>query len=84
MLTFEQARNIGFKACIEKIGYDFCKKYKDTIAYACGRQIENGQLYCFVGVSNNNNATNGIISEKKYPFSSSCHVNVQTGEVVFD
>ena len=84
MLTFEQARDIGFRACINKIGFDLCNKYKDTIAYACGKTIENGLLYCFVGVSNKKVDEKYLLSEKKYPYSSSCYVNVETRDIQFD
>lgn len=30
MLTVNEAKNIGIKACIEKIDYDFCRKYADN------------------------------------------------------
>jgi len=28
MLTFEEAKKIGIRACVDKLGYDFVKKMK--------------------------------------------------------
>lgn len=52
MLTFNDAKKIGIKACINKPGYDFVKKYEVT---ACTAYSDEGDhAFCFVGVDTNN------------------------------
>ena len=49
MQTFEEAKRIGITACVDKLGYDFVKKYEDTACSAYGD--EGDHVSCFVGVS---------------------------------
>ena len=49
MLTFEEAKKIGIRACIDKIGYDFCLAHNDNSTSAYGEV--DGIAKCFVGVS---------------------------------
>ena len=48
MLTVNEAKNMGITACIEKIGYDFCRKHADNAT--SGYSEEEGVVNCFVGV----------------------------------
>ena len=50
MLTLNEARMIGKNACIEKIGKEFYEKYKETSTTAYGDFIEDGVVFCYVGV----------------------------------
>ena len=40
MLTVEEAKKIGIRACVEKIGYDFCKAHPDNGVSAYGEERE--------------------------------------------
>lgn len=89
MLTVIDARKIGIKACIEKIGYDFCKKHADNATTAYSE--EDGIVFCYVGVDDSPapvidpNIEKLILSSKRneFPYSASCNVNMSDGSVVF-
>lgn len=89
MLSVQEARKIGIRACIDKIGYDFCKNHADNAVSAYGK--ENGAVECFVGVSDSpapecdiNNVTELILtSASKWPYYARCMVNLKTEKVVF-
>ena len=89
MLTVQQARKIGVRACIDKIGYDFCKKHAENATSAYGK--ENGYVYCFVGVSDEPAPECDITkvdrliltSGKKWPYAASCNVYMEDGHVEF-
>ena len=50
MLTYEEAKRIGVNACIEKIGKDFVKRYRDSSCSAYAN-VDDEYAYCFDGVS---------------------------------
>ena len=50
MLKIEEAKKIGIRACIDKIGYNFCETHRDNGVSSHGVERE-GYFYCFVGVS---------------------------------
>lgn len=88
MLTFEEAKKVGIKACVEKLGYDFVRKYQDTSCTAYGD--EGDHAFCFVGVSTEASSPwdgDAIILDdspnKKYPYSVSCNVSYADGTVTF-
>ena len=68
MLTVIEAKNIGIKACIEKIGLDFCKEHADNAT--SGFSEENGYVNCFVGISDKpvKEAVNFSVSLSKKDF----------------
>lgn len=85
MLTEEQAKKIGIEACIDKLGYDFCMKYKDNAVSAYGR-AEGDKIECFVGVSDEPYAepeTPCLTSYYKWPYAVRCLVDLYTGAVEF-
>lgn len=84
MLTFDEARERGFRACVDRIGYEFCMRNKENIAYAHGTKVENGSLYCWVGVGDVMNEENKTGKERKYSISASCNVDISNGKVIFD
>ena len=45
MLTFEEAKRIGITACVDKLGYDFVKKYEDTACSACGDEGDYASVF---------------------------------------
>ena len=89
MLTVNEAKNIGIKACIEKIGYDFCRKYADNAT--SGYSEEDGVVNCFVGVNDMPEKqcdisevdklvlTSGI----KWPYAARCNVSLSDGNIEF-
>lgn len=89
MLTVEEAKKIGIKACIDKIGYEFCKAHPDNGVSAYGDSTEEGCLYCFVGVSDQPESPYSDDQElvltqgNDWPFYASCDVCLEDGSIVF-
>ncbi len=89
MLTTDEARKIGIRACIEKIGVDLCKKHADnsTSAYSDEGNIVN----CFVGVDDTpapdydiSKVTRLVLtSREKWKYAARCHVDKVSGTIVF-
>ena len=90
MLTYEEARNVGINACLDRIGRDFVKKYRDSSCSAYG-DIDREYVYCFVGVSDRprkkrNEGDPIVLSsapEDQFPYMASCLVNYSDGEIEF-
>ena len=89
MLTFDEAKKIGISACIEKIGYDFCRKHADNAT--SGYSERNGFVNCFVGVSDKpapkcdiEDVTELILtSGVKWPYAARCNVSLVDGKIEF-
>ncbi|MBQ8199200.1 MAG: hypothetical protein IJZ76_07230 [Lachnospiraceae bacterium] len=88
MLTVIEAKKKGMKACIEKIGYEFCKKHADNSTTAYGE--DDGVVFCYVGVDDSpapdfdSETQTWILSENnEFPYSASCNVSMKDGEIVF-
>jgi hypothetical protein len=89
MLTVNEAKKKGIRACIEKIGYDFCKQHADNATSAYGEN--DGVVYCFVGVSDEPAQKCDITkvdrlvltSRKEWPYVASCNVNMSDGCIDF-
>lgn len=89
MLTTEEAKRIGVRACMEKIGVDLCKKHADNAVSAYGE--EDDIVNCFVGVNDTpapdydiSKVTRLVLtSGKKWKYSASCNVDKASGNVVF-
>ena len=84
MLSIEEARKIAINACIDKLGKDFVEKYKDSSVFAIG--VWNGQVYCYIGVNSKDIEIkyNGLLlDEEKFEYSSSCLVNLETGNIKY-
>ena len=89
MLTVMEAKKIGIRACIDAIGYDFCKKHADNGTSAYGEN--EGVVYCFVGVSDKPapecdiSKVDSLIltSVAEWPYSASCNVDMQDGQIEF-
>lgn len=43
-----RSKKIGIRACVDKIGYEFCKQHADTAVCSYGE--ENGKMKCYVGI----------------------------------
>lgn len=89
MLTLEEAKKIGIRACIDKIGYDFCKQHEDNATSAYGKI--DGKMQCFVGVSDEPAPDCDIskvdelvlTSGYQWPYAARCNVDLETGEIEF-
>ena len=89
MLTFEEAKKIVIRACIDKIGYEFCKAHNDNSTSAYGEV--DGIVKCFVGVSDEPAQEYDIekveylilTSGKKWPYYVHCYVDMSNGEIEF-
>lgn len=85
MMTEEQAKKIGIRACMDKLGYDFCMKYKDNAVSAYGK-TEDGKMECFVGASDEpyvEPETPCLTSHYRWPYAVRCFVDLHTGAVEF-
>ena len=85
MLSAVEARKKGIRACMEKIGFDFCMEHKDN---ACTSYGENdGKMFCFVGISDEpDNLDEDVLilsSVKGFPYSASCNVDMTNGCIEF-
>ena len=89
MLTVIEAKNIGIRACIEKIGLDFCKKHADNAT--SGFSEEDGYVNCFVGISDepakqydiSNIDTLILTSCSNWPYEARCNVSLSDGKIEF-
>lgn len=88
MLTMDEAKKKGMKACIEKLGYEFCKKHADNSVTAYGK--EDSYVFCYVGVDDSPapdyslNKDVWILSEdNQFPYSASCNVSMEDGNITF-
>ncbi len=88
MLTYEEARKIGINACVDKLGHNFVKKYKDKSCSGYG-DVDD-YAYCFVGVSDRPDEYyndrelvldgNGF---SDWPFIAKCNVWYNDGHIEF-
>ena len=88
MMTYEDARKIGINACVDKLGREFVKQYRDSACSAYG-DIED-HAYCFVGVSDSQERKwdgEDIILDgnpgSEFPYRASCNVWYVDGKVEF-
>ena len=89
MLTVIEAKKIGIRACIEKIGLDFCKKHADNAT--SGFSEEDGYVNCFVGISDepakqydiSNVNTLILTSCSSWPYEARCNVSLLDGKIEF-
>lgn len=89
MLTKKEAKRIGIRACIDKIGYNFCKNHEDNSTSACG-EVE-GTMKCFVGVSDEPAPECDIMkvdhliltSGKDWSYYANCNVDMYNGTIKF-
>lgn len=89
MLTFEEAKKIGIRACVDKIGYEFCRAHNDNSTSAYG-EID-GKMECFVGVSDEPAHEYDIekiehlilTSKNDWPYFAYCDVDMSTGEIEY-
>jgi hypothetical protein len=86
MLTATEARKKGVRACMEKIGFEFCLANEENSATAYGE--DDGKMFCFVGINNNprkdrNRDVLILSSAKGFPYHSSCNVDMNDGSVEY-
>ena len=89
MLTFDEAKKKGIRACVDKIGYEFCKKHNDNSTSAYGEV--DGIMECFVGVSDEPTHEYNLeeveslklTSVNDWPYFANCDVDMRTGEITF-
>ena len=89
MLTTNEAKKIGIRACMEKIGLDICKKYADNVTSAYSE--EDNIVNCFVGVNDTpapdydiSRVTRLVLTScGKWKYAARCHVDKVSGTVVF-
>lgn len=87
MLTVKEAKKIGIRACIDAIGYEFCKKHADNGTSLYGD--EDGKVYCYVGVSDEPAPECDIskvdrlvlTSGEDWPYYACCHVYRKDGRI---
>lgn len=82
MLDVKSAREIGIKACIDKLGRDFVQTYRESATSAYG-DYEDG-VFCFVGVDVNRRDLNTrerlvLDGAEKFQYRASCNVSYKDG-----
>ncbi|MBR1634825.1 MAG: hypothetical protein IJ682_07190 [Lachnospiraceae bacterium] len=88
MLKEKEAKKIGIRACMDQLGYEYCKGHSDNAISAWGLD-ENGKLNCFVGINESpfkqkdlSEVTELILSAKdEWEYYASCDVDLKTGTV---
>lgn len=85
-MTAIEARKKGVRACMEKIGYDFCIQNQSGACVTYGENTP-GIMFCFVGIDDTNRTAESNVltlsSVKGFPYSASCNVDMNSGEVQF-
>ena len=89
MLTEQNAKKIGLKACVDKIGYEFCKKHADTVV--CSYGVTQGVMQCYLGIDDQpapeydtESMKSFILTDDEYlPYYANCDVNMEDGTVRF-
>ena len=87
MLTELEAKRKGIRACMEKIGFDFCLENEENSSTTYG--VDNkGKMFCFVGIDNipdndNNSEILILSSVKGFPYYSSCNVDMNDGSIEY-
>ena len=89
MLSVNEAKKIGIRACIDKIGYDFCKKNEDNSVAVYGE--EDGIMTCFVGVDDAPPKEYDLSKVKslklthgyKWPYYANCGVSMENGAIEY-
>ena len=88
MLTYEQAKEIGREACIDRLGREFVMQYRDTSCPAYADMDDHA--YCFVGVDNSEGrygegvpALTNSSSGSTWPYSARCNVRYSDGKIEF-
>ena len=86
MLSLEEARKKGIRACMERIGFEFCLKNQEN---ACtSYSDEEDKVFCFVGIDDKahyeSNPGKLVLSNVKgFPYSAGCNVYKANGEIEF-
>lgn len=89
MLTVEEAKRIGLNACVQKIGFEFCKQHEDTAFCAYG--VEEDVVQCYVGVDDqpapdyaNMRPEDVCLTSTNYaPYFAVCDVNMNDSSITF-
>ena len=87
MLTFEQAKEIGMNACIERLGRDFVEQYRDSSCPGYGNMED--RVYCSLGVDNSEDRNDYenvpliLTSNNPFPYRVSCTVRYEDGKIEF-
>lgn len=86
MLDAREAKIIGIKACVEKIGIEFCKKYEANACTSCG--IRDNMMFCSVGIDDKpyvieKNPGKLVLSESGFQYIASCNVDMENGCIKF-
>ena len=87
MITYDEAREIGIEACINRLGREFVLRHRDTSTSAYSVKPENGMVFCYVGVDDRPQKPVDLKrivldSITRFPHYASCYVDMRTGEVL--
>ena len=86
MLDAKEARKIGIKACIDKIGAEFCKKYEANACTSYGQR--DNVMFCSVGIDDKPYITEErpeklVLSAEGFQYVASCNVDMESGKIDF-
>ena len=91
MIKEKEAKRIGIRACMDQIGYDFCKAHSDNAVSAWGKD-ETGLFNCFVGVNdapakkrNISEVTELVLTaDNDWQYYANCNVSLDDGSVIME
>ena len=86
MLNANEAKKIGISACIDRLGYGFCKKYESSACTSWG--LHDSKMFCCVGIDDEpyvpeKNPSRLILSEVKFRYTVSCDVDMNDGSIEY-
>ena len=89
MVTLEEARRIGVRACIHRLGENFVLEHREsaTSVYSVNPD-EAGEVFCYVGVDDapqRLEKTDTLVLDNfsKFPYYASCNVSLMDGKSKF-
>ena len=83
MLTIIEAKDIGLKACIKKLGKDFVKENAGRGSAGYGKH--DNSVFCFVGVDPDSvTRSEGLLLDSvPFPYRASCNVSLVDGAITW-
>lgn len=84
MFTVIEAKEIGIKACIEKLGKEFVKENAGRGSAGYGKH--DNSVFCFIGVDPDSTTRSEgriLLDSVPFPYRASCNVSLVDGSVEF-
>ena len=84
MISYNEAKHLGIKTCVDLLGQDFVDKYKNNTCYAYSKDEDN--VFCFLGLTTETYTPTGKLmlthdESDAFPYRATCSVSMETGKV---